>query len=77
VLICNYGNLKKRFENIIFGNYLFNSIYELEQLAQVPQKFKYPLFETFHWYAAKYFYDELHGQYKYILSSLIYLYYRM
>jgi hypothetical protein len=34
-------------------------IYELERLAQVPHKFQFPLFETFHWYAAKTFYEEL------------------
>ena len=37
-------------------------IYELERLAQVPNKFQFPLFETFHWYAAKWFYDELKGE---------------
>jgi len=35
------------------------SIYELERLAQVPHKFQFPLFETFHWFAAKIFYEEL------------------
>ena len=40
---------------------LSSSIYELERLAQVPNKFQFPLFETFHWYAAKSFYEELRG----------------
>jgi hypothetical protein len=40
---------------------LSSSIYELERLAQVPNKFQFPLFETFHWYAAKAFYEELRG----------------
>ena len=40
---------------------VYFSIYELERLAQVPNKFQFPLFETFHWYAAKTFYEELKG----------------
>ncbi|CAF4384046.1 unnamed protein product [Rotaria socialis] len=45
-------------------------IYELERLAKVPHKFKYPLFETYHWYAAKYFYDKLR-EYNHLNSSAI------
>jgi hypothetical protein len=41
---------------------VYYSIYELERLAQVPHKFQFPLFETFHWYAAKTFYEELKGK---------------
>ncbi len=44
----------------------------MERLAQVAHKFKYPLFETFHWYAAKTFYDELRGN---IQLSHLFLYY--
>ncbi|CAF4126639.1 unnamed protein product [Rotaria magnacalcarata] len=45
-------------------------IYELERLAKVPHKFKYPLFETYHWYAAKHFYDKLR-KYNHLNSSAI------
>ncbi|CAF3954146.1 unnamed protein product [Rotaria sp. Silwood2] len=54
-------------DSLVFGGNFLQSmgvdmqlrIYELECLAKVPQKFKYPLFETFHWYAAKNFYEKL------------------
>jgi len=54
-------------DSLVFGGNFLQSmsvdmqlrIYELERLAQVPNKFQFPLFETFHWFAAKTFYDEL------------------
>ncbi|CAF1567101.1 unnamed protein product [Rotaria sp. Silwood1] len=54
-------------DSLVFGGNFLQSmgvdmqlrIYELERLAKVPQKFKYPLFETYHWYAAKFFYEKL------------------
>ncbi|CAF1278220.1 unnamed protein product [Adineta ricciae] len=54
-------------DSLVFGGNFLQSmavdmqlrIYELERLAQVPHKFQFPLFETFHWYAAKAFYEEL------------------
>ncbi|UJR27129.1 hypothetical protein I4U23_008428 [Adineta vaga] len=54
-------------DSLVFGGNFLQSmdvdmqlrIYELERLAQVPHKFQFPLFETFHWYAAKTFYEEL------------------
>ncbi|CAF3420939.1 unnamed protein product [Rotaria sp. Silwood1] len=54
-------------DSLVFGGNFLQSmgvdmqlrIYELERLAQVPNKFQFPLFETFHWYAAKTFYEEL------------------
>ncbi|CAF4088763.1 unnamed protein product [Rotaria sp. Silwood2] len=54
-------------DSLVFGGNFLQSmgvdmqlrIYELERLAQVPNKFQFPLFETFHWYAAKIFYEEL------------------
>ncbi|CAF2086066.1 unnamed protein product [Rotaria magnacalcarata] len=54
-------------DSLVFGGNFLQSmgvdmqlrIYELERFAQVPNKFQFPLFETFHWYAAKTFYEEL------------------
>ncbi|CAF1065607.1 unnamed protein product [Rotaria sordida] len=54
-------------DSLVFGGNFLQSmdidmqfrIYELERLAKVPLKFQYPLFETFHWYAAKIFYEQL------------------
>ncbi|CAF1389389.1 unnamed protein product [Didymodactylos carnosus] len=56
-------------DSLVFGGNFLNSlsvdiqlrVYELERMAQVPHKFQFPLFETFHWYAAKHYYDEIRG----------------
>ncbi|CAF3224262.1 unnamed protein product [Rotaria socialis] len=65
-------------DSLVFGGNFLQSmgvdmqlrIYELERLAKVPHKFKYPLFETYHWYAAKHFYDKLR-EYNHLNSSAI------
>ncbi|CAF3589268.1 unnamed protein product [Adineta steineri] len=54
-------------DSLVFGGNFLQSmavdmqlrIYELERHAQVPHKFQFPLFETFHWYAAKTYFEEL------------------
>jgi len=55
--------------NLILFSY---RIYELERLAQVPNKFQFPLFETFHWYAAKSFYDEIKSKLRNHFHFVIY-----
>ena len=52
--------------NDIYFFKIYCSIYEMERHAQVPHKFQYPLFETFHWYAAKTFYDELKSKFNFL-----------
>jgi hypothetical protein len=58
-LICSFG-MNVQFEER--KKTFCCSIYDFERLAQVPHKFKFPLFETFHWFAAKAFYEELKGK---------------
>ena len=59
VWTCNSGRFS--LWTVEFDRSFRSRIYELERLAQVPHKFQFPLFETFHWYAAKSFYEELKG----------------
>lgn len=33
----------------------FNRIYEIEKRLNTPEKYRFPAFETLHWYAARYF----------------------
>lgn len=37
-------------------------VYEIEKRIKTPEKFRFPMFQTTNWYAAKHIYDQIKGE---------------